>query len=79
MNGERHADWRPGMIRREDGSQVHNYVCPCGCGRMYSASHAVVSGSVEAGDLTLAPSLWHSGEGQCGWHGWLRNGEFVSV
>lgn len=78
MNGERRADWKPGMIRREDGSSLHYYVCPCGCGQMYSASHTVMNGSsVEAGNLTLSPSLWHNGQGQCGWHGWLQDGYFT--
>lgn len=38
------------------------------------------TGSPEAGDLTAQPSLHVLAEkGGCGWHGWLRNGEMVSV
>lgn len=68
----------PGTIQAS-GDGWHHYACPCGCGQVYSARHATVSGSVATGDLTLTPSLWHNGEGQCGWHGWLQNGEFRSV
>ncbi|GAQ23928.1 hypothetical protein DEIGR_400061 [Deinococcus grandis] len=67
----------PGTIQAD--ASWHHYVCPCGCAQVYSAAHAVAGGSVETGDLTLTPSLWHNGEGQCGWHGWLQNGEFRSV
>ncbi|GGO19566.1 DUF6527 family protein [Deinococcus humi] len=77
--GERMADWKPGLIRQEDGGTGHHYVCPCGCNRVYFAPHAVVSGSVETGDLTLTPSLFHNAPGCCGWHGWLRDGVFESV
>jgi len=38
------------------------------------------SGSPEDGTLTAQPSLHVLAEkGGCGWHGWLRNGEMVSV
>ncbi|MBZ9716172.1 DUF6527 family protein [Deinococcus multiflagellatus] len=65
----------PGTI--QTCGAAHVYLCPCGCGQVYHAGHRVVSGSVETGDLTLQPSLWHNGEGQCGWHGWLQGGQFV--
>ena len=28
-------------------------------------------------DLTLSPSVWLSGEGGCGWHGWVKQGDAV--
>lgn len=34
------------------------------------------SGSLEGGTLTAHPSL---DIGDCGWHGWLRDGEFVDA
>lgn len=77
--GQPRANWKPGMIRRDDDVAGHHYVCPCGCQGLYYAQHAVQSGSVETGDLTLTPSLHHNGPGHCGWHGWLRDGEFVDA
>ncbi len=35
------------------------------------------SGNAESNALTASPSLWANGEGACGWHGWLRNGELT--
>lgn len=62
------------------------FACPCGCGDVSSIDFSNVppKGSDTErwewdGDLdspTLSPSL-HK-QGGCGWHGWLRNGEFVS-
>lgn len=43
------------------------------------------SGDLDAGTLTLTPSLWHQGPQNratangCGWHGWLQDGVFNSV
>lgn len=38
------------------------------------------TGSPEEGTLTASPSLHVLAEkGGCGWHGWLRDGEMVSV
>ncbi len=79
-NGRAYADDAPpGTIQAmEDGT--HFIRCPCGCGQVWHALHAVVSGSAEGGDLTLSPSLvMRSGDFGCGWHGWLQNGVFTSV
>lgn len=35
------------------------------------------TGVAEENSLSASPSLHASGEGSCGWHGWLRNGELV--
>lgn len=35
------------------------------------------TGSPRDGTLTGSPSLFANGEGHCGWHGHLRNGEMV--
>lgn len=63
------------------------FACP-GCGRMGSirATHPkdvngpswdIVSGRlIEPATLTLHPSI--NCVGCCGWHGWLRDGVFVS-
>lgn len=83
-------DWRVGLpagsiLRAEHDGVQHLYVCPCGCGTIWHAKHAVKSGSVETGDLTLTPSLvcsYTSEKGVttgCGWHGWLVDGVFTSV
>lgn len=61
------------------------FACP-GCRRPGTVSFGVVSGwRVESGDalhpegVTLSPSILHDDSahgGQCGWHGYLRNGVF---
>lgn len=42
-----------------------------------------MTGSLEAGDLTIAPSILCRAErpdgGECGWHGYVRNGKWVPV
>jgi hypothetical protein len=76
----------PGTIMRteHDGIQ-HLIMCPCGCGEVSHSRHAVKSGSVEEGNLTLTPSLvmsYTDEAGQvhgCGWHGFLTDGIFTSV
>ena len=60
------------------------YVCPCGCGELRSvpicrgattrANHWWWDGDTER--PTLEPSILHLDK--CRWHGWLRNGEWVS-
>lgn len=51
---------------------------PCKYGeRPGQSSCWLWTGSVEEGNLTAEPSLFASGS--CGWHGFLRQGEMVSV
>lgn len=63
-----------------------SFACP-GCGRfgsilygdpkpVISQSWKIESGSIEALNLTLSPSI--NCVGCCGWHGFLKNGIFVS-
>ncbi|CAM3265285.1 hypothetical protein DESA109040_05800 [Deinococcus saxicola] len=76
---------RPGSLpgtttRCESGpGPVHRISCPCGCGMVATASHQVISGSVEGGNLTLSPSLHMTAPGACGWHGFLVDGVYRSV
>lgn len=69
--------------------------CPCGCGqRVYVDFQNPIDGGparpvrapmwqrTGAGfkTLTLHPSILSSKDkGGCGWHGWIRNGEVISV
>lgn len=77
------ADTPPGAFEfyssgdREMAGMI--YVCPCGCGRRGALDfrpHPSPSwewdGNRDA--PTLSPSVDHVGH----WHGWLRNGEWVS-
>lgn len=65
----------PGTINRlADGTYI--YVCPCSCGNVYRAAGWSEKGSLEAGTLTLTPSLDHSRSGRCQWHGFLTGGVF---
>lgn len=84
------ADWpeedeniEPGacIVKHEDH---FSFACP-GCGRfgsiMYSnpktnRSWQIDSGTVQDLNLTLSPSIHCIG--CCGWHGFLKNGIFVS-
>lgn len=66
--------------------------CPCGCGdRVYIGFSNPISGGGRVGgaaptwqrtgdtfeDMTLSPSIQRMGG--CRWHGWIRNGDAVSV
>jgi hypothetical protein len=60
------------------------FICPCGCG---NESYLPIRGrghpqewdwNGDRLDPTLSPSIFNSGL-PCRWHGWLRNGEWVSV
>ena len=77
----------PGSFRisepDHDGEQLFWYCCPCGCGRIAPLSVGNSfkpvdspswrwNGSFEAADLQ--PSVNHIGH----WHGWLRDGVWVS-
>ena len=75
-----------GILRTDHDGLVHHIMCPCGCGKLWSARHAVQGGSVETGDLSLTPSLVMAYTDPetyttigCGWHGFLTNGVFTSV
>ncbi|GGR39772.1 DUF6527 family protein [Deinococcus ruber] len=56
--------------------------CP-GCAERVSlptagpGPHWAATGDLDAGTLTLTPSIWHSNG--CGWHGYLTNGVFSPV
>ncbi|MBP0022199.1 MAG: hypothetical protein J7647_32165 [Cyanobacteria bacterium SBLK] len=56
------------------------YCCP-GCGEksyLNTSDPQLPPYWARSGDLqnlTLSPSIYH--KHGCGWHGWLRNGEFV--
>jgi len=78
--------FRPGAIeaRKHDGAlQGFAFRCPCGCGEEGWLTTVPVgpdrgwtfTGTIEA--PTLHPSVLNSGM-ECRWHGWLRNGEWVS-
>lgn len=67
----------------EDGDQYLSYVCPCGCGRLApllvgngfkpdSVPSWRWNGSTDK--PTLDPSVHHPGH----WHGWLRDGVWIS-
>ncbi|HVT25959.1 MAG TPA: DUF6527 family protein [Rhizomicrobium sp.] len=79
-------DLAPGSANIEtldDGSIVFTWVCPCGCGAVSFVGIAREKCPHRwewNGDLvrpTLTPSLQqHS---KCRWHGFVTNGEFVTV
>ena len=59
------------------------YVCPCGCGRsaaLHFRPHASPSWEWDGNEEspTLKPSVHDMPEGKTHWHGWLRNGEWIS-
>lgn len=54
------------------------FVCPCGCGQMRSVPVAGQRGWTWNGDKnnpTITPSIQVVGE--CGFHGFLTNGEWI--
>jgi len=76
----------PGAVEaRFDGDQLQGlaFRCPCGCGSEGWLNTVPVgpdsgwkfTGTVDA--PTLHPSVFNTGM-PCRWHGWLRNGEWVS-
>lgn len=75
-------DTREGAYQFEKGSII--FQCPCHCGQLRTVPVKV--GEKEArswkwnGDEdkpTLEPSILIQGE--CGWHGFLTNGEWITV
>lgn len=71
-----HAQWAEGGTEGHPGSLL--FICPCGCHRLRSVPIAPADrGWTWNGDLekpTLTPSILILGE--CGWHGFLTNGEW---
>ena len=80
------ASASPGAYKfgsRPDGRLWLNYICPCGCGRLGGVQISVDGQRprVWAWDgnrdvPTLSPSIQHMDD--CRWHGWLRNGEWIT-
>lgn len=69
-------------IRRFDGETGIAFRCPCGCGREgylpIRPQDVGPSWEFNGNDdaPTVSPSVLFTGG--CQWHGWLRNGEWVS-
>lgn len=66
-----------------DGEQrgLH-FWCPCGCGELLGVRVAGPPAWTWDGNRekpTVSPSILHTTPGGCGWHGFLRNGEFTSA
>lgn len=76
-------DERPGAFAFEEKRKAIVYICPCGCGQTRSvpicerekAPHAWLWDGV-TDRPTLTPSILIIGE--CGWHGFLTSGEWVT-
>lgn len=77
------ADSKPGSVFMADGDGdrpwLHHH-CP-GCGlrtglRLYGPNHPFwVLDSKPGEPISISPSVHHSGG--CGWHGFLKNGEWA--
>lgn len=69
-------------LRRYDGETGIAFRCPCGCGKEgylpIRPQDIGPSWEFDGNDAspTVSPSVLFTGG--CKWHGWLRNGEWVS-
>ncbi|NOX41138.1 MAG: hypothetical protein GXP05_11690 [Alphaproteobacteria bacterium] len=70
-----------------EGTSGMSFVCPCGCGNKCYIKFEDSEGAAAAPrwnwdgnkeNPTLTPSVFNTGL-PCKWHGWLQNGEWVSV
>ena len=68
-------------VERSDGTMAgFQFICPCGCGNESWLPFGTAEGGWTFDRNLEAPTLWPSVNNTgmpCGWHGWLRNGQWV--
>lgn len=76
---EQHRGKRPLRVQLNEHTSFMIYSRAYNKEQGWHGNGWAVEGSVEAGSLTLQPSVNMSPGSPDGWHGWIRKGELVSV